>query len=90
MFGRAEPQRPLTLLGLFLACYVALILKWEDFAYSDNNIFTLFTLKGHDLDPRSGRVIDAFFRLTYGTGTCRAVARLRSDDHEDHGHLMHL
>jgi hypothetical protein len=53
----------LTLLGLFLACYVALILKWEDFAYSDNDMFTLFTLKGHDIDPPIWQGDGRFFPL---------------------------
>ena len=41
----------LTLLGLFLASYVAMVLVWEDFAYYDDSIFTLTTLKGHYVIP---------------------------------------
>src|SRR5215469_1361232 len=38
----------LTLLGLFLASYIAMVLVWEDFAYYDDSVFTLTTLKGHN------------------------------------------
>jgi hypothetical protein len=37
------------LLSLFLASYIALILVWEDFALSDNELFTLGTLQGHNI-----------------------------------------
>lgn len=53
----------LALLGLFLTCYVAVILRWEDFTYSDNDMFTLFTLKGHDLDPPIWQGDGRFFPL---------------------------
>jgi hypothetical protein len=49
----------LTLLTVFLASYIAMTLAWEDFAYYDHSIFTLFTLKGHSLPlemlPETGR-----------------------------------
>ena len=38
----------LTILSVFLACYIAMILAWEDFNYQDNSSFTQFTLKGHN------------------------------------------
>jgi len=38
-------------LGLFLVCYIVMILTWEDFAYYDNSMFTLYTLKGHNIRP---------------------------------------
>src|SRR5262249_13627018 len=40
-----------TLLALFLACYIALMLTWEDFAYYDESMFTAGTLIGHDIVP---------------------------------------
>jgi hypothetical protein len=47
------------LLALFLASYIALILAWEDFAYHDNELFTLGTLQGHNIPlpiwPTQGR-----------------------------------
>jgi len=47
------------LLGLFLACYVASSLVWEDFTYYDYSHFTNGTLAGHDIprqiSPESGR-----------------------------------
>jgi hypothetical protein len=55
----------LTLLAVFLASYIAIILAWEDFAYYDNEYFTLFTLKGQNLgvsiSPNTGR----FFPLGF-------------------------
>jgi len=49
----------LALLALFLVSYIVLILTWEDFAYTDNHMFTLFTLKGRDIGlpiwPQNGR-----------------------------------
>ena len=51
----------LALLALFLVCYIALMLTWEDFAYYDNSMFTSGTLMGHDLSPpivqESGRFL---------------------------------
>lgn len=41
----------LVLLAAFLACYVGVTLFWEDFTYYDNDMFTLHTLKGQDLEP---------------------------------------
>src|SRR5208282_3646128 len=41
----------LTLVVLLLAGYIAVSLKWEDFANYDDSYFTLFTLRGHDLSP---------------------------------------
>ena len=46
-------------LSLFLACYIAGSLVWEDFTYYDNSHFTNGTLAGHDIprqiSPESGR-----------------------------------
>ena len=70
--GQAPPRRnvwsrrsiaALILLGLFLVSYVALILKWEDFAYSDNDMFTLFTLRGHNIDLPIWKGEGRFFPL---------------------------
>ena len=51
----------LTLLGLFLASYVAMVLVWEDFAYYDDSIFTLITLKGHNFTPTIVPIAGRFF-----------------------------
>jgi hypothetical protein len=40
-----------TLLSLFLAGYIAMILAWESFTYYDSSIFTFYTLRGHDFPP---------------------------------------
>jgi hypothetical protein len=46
-------------LCLFLACYIAGTLVWEDFTYADNSMFTLGTLVGQNIPlpiwPGSGR-----------------------------------
>src|SRR5689334_12275017 len=56
----------LTLLGAFVASYVALILVWEAFAYYDDSVFTLGTLKGHNIQPwifpESGRFMPLAFQ----------------------------
>jgi hypothetical protein len=41
--------KPLALLAVFLTSYSVMILVWEDFAYYDNSLFTLVTLKGHNI-----------------------------------------
>jgi hypothetical protein len=41
----------LIFLAVFLTCYIAMTLVWEDFAYGDDSIFSLSTLKGHNLTP---------------------------------------
>lgn len=53
----------LTLLALFLVCYIVLTLTWEDFAYSDNSIFTLYTLRGVDYRPPIWQHLGRFFPL---------------------------
>ena len=54
------------LLGLFLACYIAMTLVWEDFAYYDDSLLTLGTLKGHnytpEISPESGRFLPLAFQ----------------------------
>lgn len=47
--GTARNVVALTLLAAFLGSYIAMILVWEDFAYYDDDLFTLVTLKGHDI-----------------------------------------
>jgi hypothetical protein len=47
---RAVPA-VLILLAVFLTCYIAMMLVWEGFAWGDDSIFTLSTLKGHNLTP---------------------------------------
>lgn len=53
----------LALLCVFLACDIALSLTWEDFTYSDNSMFTLYTLRGHDIAPTISRVTGRFYPL---------------------------
>jgi hypothetical protein len=63
---RSGWRRALTgpaLLALFVVCYIALILAWEDFAYYDNSMFTSGTLMGHDLTPMIVRESGRFFPL---------------------------
>jgi hypothetical protein len=46
-------------LSVFLACYIAGLLVWEDFTYSDDSLFTLGTLTGQNIPfpiwPNEGR-----------------------------------
>ena len=63
---RRQPWNPraimaLTLLTIFLASYIALILVWEDFAYYDNDLFMLYALKGHNFPPPIWRDNGRFF-----------------------------
>jgi len=53
----------ITLLGLSLLGEIVLTLTWEDFAYSDNDMFTLSTLKGEDLAPPMWNAQGRFFPL---------------------------
>jgi hypothetical protein len=53
----------IALLTVFLGSYVTMSLVWEDFAYYDNSIFTLFTLKGHDYPIPIWRGEGRFFPL---------------------------
>jgi hypothetical protein len=55
----------LTLLALFLAGYIAMILVWETFAYHDNSIFTLYTLRGQDISPPIMPAVGRFFPLGF-------------------------
>ena len=54
-------------LSLFLACYIAGSLVWEDFTYYDNSHFTNGTLAGHDIprqiSPESGSWRVAMVRM---------------------------
>src|SRR5215471_2715147 len=59
------PVAAMTLLGLFLAGYIAMILAWENFTYRDNSIFTLYTLRGHDIGPPIWPHIGRFFPLGF-------------------------
>jgi hypothetical protein len=49
--GASAAGTSLTLLAVFLVCYIAMILVWEDFTNYDNSFFTLYTLQGHDNPP---------------------------------------
>jgi hypothetical protein len=51
------------LLGLFLVCYIVLMLTWEDFAYYDNHYYTLFSLRGVNYPPPIWRQSGRFFPL---------------------------
>ncbi len=42
---------PVVLFLFFLACYIALIIKWEDFAYYGNNQLTCVALRGSNYSP---------------------------------------
>jgi hypothetical protein len=53
----------LTVLGVFIALYVATILIWEDFAYYDDSMLTLSTLKGHNFTPAIWPESGRFFPL---------------------------
>ncbi len=59
--GTPRAVAALMLLAVFLASYIAMILVWEDFAYYDNELFTLYTLKGHNfllqISQRTGRFL---------------------------------
>jgi hypothetical protein len=49
--GTSRSILALALLTVFLASYVTIILLWEDFSYYDDDMFTLSTIKGHNLLP---------------------------------------
>ena len=53
----------LTLLGLFLASYVAIVLVWEDFAYYDDSYLPSLPLKATTLYRQFGQRKGAFGRL---------------------------
>jgi hypothetical protein len=53
----------ITILGLFLAGYIALSLVWEDFAYYDDSLFTLGTLSGQNIPPFIWPDLGRFFPL---------------------------
>jgi hypothetical protein len=55
----------LVVLAAFLVAYVAMTLVWEDFAYYDNDFFTLGTLKGHDIQPPIWPAQGRFFPLGF-------------------------
>jgi hypothetical protein len=55
----------LALVALFLAGYIAMILVWETFAYHDNSIFTLYTLRGQDIGPPIMPAVGRFFPLGF-------------------------
>jgi len=52
-------------LAVFIAAYIAMTLAWEDFAYYDNEYFTLNTLKGHDLGLSIFKNEGRFFPLGF-------------------------
>jgi hypothetical protein len=56
----------LTLLVAFAVSYIALIMTWEAFAYYDDSVFTLTTLRGQNIRlwilPESGRFMPLAFQ----------------------------
>lgn len=52
-------------LGVFLSCYIAGSLMWEDFTYYDNSMFTLGTLAGHDIPIPIWQDLGRFWPLGY-------------------------
>ena len=46
---------------LILAAYIVLSVRWEDFADYDDGLFTLFSLRGHNLTPTIWRENGRFF-----------------------------
>jgi hypothetical protein len=50
-------------LTVFLVFYIAMTVAWEDFAYYDDSLFTLSTLKGHNLTPPIWPEFGRFFPL---------------------------
>jgi hypothetical protein len=63
--GASGAVTTLTLLVVFLVCYIAMNLVWEDFTDHDNSIFTLYTLQGHDYPPPIWRAEGRFFPLSF-------------------------
>ena len=63
-YGRSRAAiASLILFASFLAAYVAMSMKWEDFADYDDTYFTSGTLWGHNLTPRIFSDIGRFFPL---------------------------
>jgi hypothetical protein len=54
-----------TFLALFLACYVAGSLVWEDFTYYDHSHFTDETLAGRDIPLQISPAVGRFWPLGY-------------------------
>jgi hypothetical protein len=63
--GLRGPIAALTLLVVFLSGYITMILAWENFAYHDNSIFTLYTLRGHDIGLPIMPSLGRFFPLGF-------------------------
>jgi hypothetical protein len=63
--GTPRAVAALTLLAVFLASYIAMILVWEEFADYDNEYFTLSPLKGHNIGLSISRATGRFFPLGF-------------------------
>lgn len=50
---------------IFLSCYIAITLSWEDFNYYDNSMFDLYTLQGHNYPPPITTGTGRFFPLSH-------------------------
>ena len=70
--GKIKPRRAsrpvsaiiaLGVVALILIGYVAVVLKWEAFADYDDDVFTLFTLRGRDFYPPIWPTTGRFFPL---------------------------
>ena len=55
----------LTLLALFLAFYIALLLRWENFSFYDNSILTCSSLRGVNFPPPIYRDDGRFYPLAF-------------------------
>jgi hypothetical protein len=65
-FGRSRgTAASITLLALFLAGYIAVMLVGEDFTSWDNSVFTLYSLRGIDFPPPIYRDSGRFNALGY-------------------------
>ena len=74
---RSSWLRSLTVLGLlalFLVCYIAVMLKWEDFAYYDNSYLTLFPLRALNYPPPIWTDNGRFFPLGHRSSTSFATS----------------
>jgi hypothetical protein len=66
--GRLQIRTPrvvtaLTLMAVFLFSYIAMTLVWEDFAYYDNEVYTLSSLKGYNLGLEISKLSGRFTPL---------------------------
>lgn len=70
----------LTLLAVGVVCFIALTLKWEDFADYDDAYYTTYTLKGLNFAPPIWPEIGRFFRLAIRSSIWYATLPPRTPD----------